>query len=171
MNPTYFTKLAMRADALDFTHAISEGTHSAFPTISYLKVTDAFRDQVKALLPPIGQEARVAIGVVPAGNYLPPHTDYKGECALNIYFQPGGANETWFFEERPGATKHWTEEGTANWYDDSDVREVGFFVAQPMDAYLLNVSRIHSIEVGDERRFVSVVWAQRKFSEVLKELR
>jgi hypothetical protein len=170
MTPSFFKKLDLHLDALDFQNAVGEGTFSAFPTIYYLTAADQFRDQVLATMPPIAGEARIAIGVVPAGTYVPPHCDYMAECAVNIYYQPGGECATRFFNAHEGAVRHYTKDGRAHRYNDDDVDEVGFFVAQPMESYLLNVSRIHCIQAADERRFVSVLWRKRTFEEVVKEL-
>lgn len=169
MTPSYFKRLDLDLAGLDFARALEGGVQQTFPTIRYFGVSEMFKSSVLGLLPSAVRKAKVLMGVVPAGQRLPPHTDYETSCAINIYHQPGGDNPTVFYEPRAGAMKHWTRGGTANWYDDGDVEEVGCFVAEPMDVYLINSSRVHSIEADGERRFVSVVWREKPFAEIVKE--
>lgn len=103
---------------------------------------------------------------------IQPHKDHISKTVLNCYFQSGTA-ETVFWKAPPNASprKH-PGASTANIFSESQLIRIGSFIANDGDAYLLDVSCIHSVRrtSGAERRFIQLSW-NKNFTEVLDILK
>ena len=58
-------------------------------------------------------------------------------------------------------------------YDPKKLKLVNYFIAKPNDAYLFDVSKIHSVQkkdVNSVRRFIRFFWENMTFNEVLDSI-
>jgi hypothetical protein len=105
-------------------------------------------------------------GTQPAG----PHRDHGITTTLNCYMDaPSG--ETKFWREGANSAPFRVKGAvTSNGYVQSTLDFVDSFKAFTGDAYLLNVSEIHSVEkeIDVNRRFIQLSWNTVPFDQVLK---
>lgn len=101
-------------------------------------------------------------------NQVSPHRDHSTTTALNCYFKAGGAI-THYWNVKPGAQAiRFPGAETSNIYTLEDVEHVDSFMAQDGDAYLLDVSSVHSVERASAaaRRFIQFSWDTKTFDEI-----
>jgi hypothetical protein len=112
-----------------------------------------------------------AVTIVDARNIgLVPHIDVNLVTNLNIYLATGG-----------GATRYWEplqEDDVFVTARGNSVFREGkpgpFFVAQDGDAYLLDVSKFHSVDPEPEvarRSILQLLWRTTPFNEVLERIK
>jgi hypothetical protein len=104
---------------------------------------------------------------------LGPHIDHGPKVVLNWYVNSNDSF-TYFYNKNEGAQGIILPGQTeANIFFPNQVTKVDEFVAKDNDAYLLNVSKIHSVLSPNEgvRRFVSIGWKTRSYEEVLESIR
>lgn len=84
---------------------------------------------------------------------LPPHVDGVRKCSINIYFETHGET-TRYYEYESG----------------SSIKEIGSFVAQVGEVYLLNSDRPHSVDIieSNPRRSISVSFIHTPY-EIVEE--
>jgi len=101
------------------------------------------------------------------------HIDHGPKCALNYYIS-AGIDETIFYKKKTNDVKSMLYPGKtqANGYDVKDLDEVDKFVANSNEAYLLNVSEIHSVNkiTNNTRTFIAYLWYNHTYEEVLENL-
>jgi hypothetical protein len=111
-----------------------------------------------------------------------PHTDGP-LVALNYYLQTNG-DATLFWESTTPDIKILppnqgldggpvNENSTVLGYDATKLKLVNYFIAKDNDAYLFDVSKIHSISGKDYnfvRRFIRIFWENVTFDEVLNSI-
>lgn len=101
-----------------------------------------------------------------------PHRDHTVQTALNCYFESGAA-KTRFWEPHQNAEAHrFPGARSSNLYSEEFLSQTSEFTAQDGDAYLLDVSSIHSVEKPPEtsRRFIQLTWNNLGFNEVLERI-
>jgi hypothetical protein len=76
---------------------------------------------------------------------IPPHTDSDTLTVINIYIETGQAVTT-FYEKR-GTPKEYKllNQTDGSMYHPDDLQQIFSFKAQPFEAWILNVSKIHSV--------------------------
>jgi hypothetical protein len=108
---------------------------------------------------------------------IKPHTD-SWPVAINIYFDVG-SDETCFWknvslkesspvDSRPGAA------GLIKSYNAGDLQKVGSFIANKGDCYLLDIKKIHSIEMSvpnTTRKILRLCWQKYSFDEILESIK
>ena len=103
---------------------------------------------------------------------LPPHRDRGTVTSLNLYISPNGATTSfwkpkageepgyWPQEERPTLKDHWRPE---------QLDFVESFVAEPGDAYWLDVTNIHTVH-GTKgplpRTFIQLCWNTKPYDQL-----
>lgn len=106
-----------------------------------------------------------------------PHTDLRITVALNLYVHGGGATTT-FWEPKAGEEANaWPQDTSPNpvknmWREDQ-LNPVGSFLAEPGDAYWLDVTKIHSVDGiahGETRQFVQLCWSRVPFEQIAQSL-
>ena len=100
------------------------------------------------------------------------HIDHGPIVNLNFYLQ-AAEDITHFYKKNEKVTGYqYTGQKEANIFDYRELEHVGSFVANTNEAYLLNVSEIHSVEkVTDTKRsFISYCWHHNTYEEVLANL-
>lgn len=103
---------------------------------------------------------------------LRPHRDHSGKTVLNCYFESAG-DETIFWVPKPDAEAvNFPGAITANIFEEKDLIRVCSFKANDGDAYLLDVSHIHSVYrgTGDTRRFIQLNWINKSLKQVTELL-
>ncbi len=149
---------------LDKYYSKERNAGSAFYKITYfLKFQEA---QIKNIftIPPTPSYAEFT-----GGGLVTPHTDGGNDTvALNFYLSaPGDA--TIFYEKiHPNVQPY---PGTRS-YNVNELQEITRFNANPFDAYLLDVTKIHGIQKsGDEpRNMISFRWKKYSFEEIYNSL-
>lgn len=102
-----------------------------------------------------------------------PHRDHGIVTSLNLYMETS-AETTHFWEPKDGAIPYRHANATTdNVFASKDLKLRESFIAKNGDAYLLDVSQIHSVERTDEsiRRFIQLSWNTTPFGEVLDRIR
>jgi len=117
----------------------------------------------------------VRYGEIEGPGNVRPHIDHRRSVALNYYFESGNCiTRTYSLKENALMLAEKHNDGLShNIYRDEDLIENGSFVAEDGDAYLLNVSKIHSVECPGQkiRKFISYSWDYRNtFKEIYNGL-
>jgi hypothetical protein len=101
---------------------------------------------------------------------VPPHTDSEVITSINFYMKPGKYKTT-FYTPEPKAVKRQIENQTNGYiFQPHELADRGSFIANPGDAYVLNVSKVHAIDpVGDieERVVICLATDKHDFDAVL----
>jgi hypothetical protein len=104
---------------------------------------------------------------------LGPHIDHGPKVVLNWYMNSNDS-ETSFYIKNEGATGLiFPGETEPNIFFFNAVTKVDEFIAKDNEAYLLNVSKIHSVHSPNlgTRRFVTLGWNRNSYEEVLESIR
>jgi hypothetical protein len=104
---------------------------------------------------------------------VPPHTDSEIITSINFYLKPGKYRTT-FYTPEPKAVKRQIENQTTGYiFEQHELANRGSFVANPGDAYVLNVSEVHGVEpLGEleERVVICLATDKHDFEAVLSML-
>ena len=103
---------------------------------------------------------------------LDPHVDHTIKCCINYYFEPNGSTTSFHIPKESAAAKLYPGQENANLYRIDDVEEVAQVTAEKNDAYVLNVSKIHSVYSPNPgtRKFISYNWVNYSFEEIVANL-
>jgi hypothetical protein len=116
----------------------------------------------------------VSFTVVTGDGYLAPHVDYNTSCSLNYYIQADTIDSTFFYNPPNASSYHHPGKTHSSMFKFDDVKDysVDHFNASSGDAYLLNVSQIHSVfkKTTKPRIFIAYIWRKASFDEVLDDL-
>jgi len=152
----------------------SFGEHP-FPILSYYSVKDY--EYLKTFLPdnlkylPFDQ-LMVAEIIDSNIGHLDPHIDHGVTTVFNYYLETCDA-VTHFYELKEGEFGYnYQGRETANIYDFNQVIKTGSFTARNNEAYILDVSKIHSVESirAGTRQFIQWQWNNMQFEQVHKLL-
>jgi hypothetical protein len=103
------------------------------------------------------------------GGLVTPHTDGGNHSvALNFYLTaPGDA--TIFYEKKNDSIQPYPDTQS---YNIADLTETSRFYASPLDAYLMDVSKIHGIQKSgfEPRNMISYRWKNYSFEEIFNSL-
>jgi hypothetical protein len=118
------------------------------------------------------QPNRVRFSILTGQGLLHPHRDHDASTVLNYYIS-ADADQTIFYNVNESAEPFSYKEGSAkNIYNLSDLTEADKFVASSGDAYLLDVSKTHSVykTSTEPRVFISYIWMHDDFETILNDL-
>lgn len=103
---------------------------------------------------------------------LDPHRDHGIKVAVNFYFEPNGSITRFHIPKESAKTIRYPGEKESNLYRIEDVEEVTQFTAEKNEAYVLNVSQIHSVLSPNPgtRKFITYNWSNYTYEEVLANL-
>ncbi len=77
-----------------------------------------------------------------------PHTDSGTSATINIYLETGNAITRFYEKKNPDSVEYKiTNQTDGSIYKFEDLSETFSFKAEPYDAWLLDVSKIHSVEM------------------------
>jgi hypothetical protein len=115
----------------------------------------------------------ILLAEISGKGYIGPHMDHGPKCVLNWYYNSNDCI-TYFHVKKPNAKGIvLAGETEPNVFYSHEVTKVNEFTAKDNEAYLLNVSEIHSVLSNQEgvRRFVSLGWSKYCFDDVLESIR
>lgn len=151
-------------------------SYGKFPKISYYTIKDPayleniFPDKICKIKP-----TTVFYSDILGAGKLWPHRDHNVSCCINFYFESNEA-VTVFHKEKENSSGPWKYPGknSSNIFEFENVDYVTEFRARDGEAYLLNVSEIHSVTMPPPgiRRFITWQWApaDASFEDVLENL-
>lgn len=137
-----------------------------------LENVDAFRSQHLKKFFTI-QPSRVLFTEINGTGFLNPHRDHNTCVTLNYYIQSVD-DITTFYEVTDNSVLgfNYDNREQSNIYNVSDLSVNSSFVANNNTAYLLDVSKIHSVTKTSilPRKFISYQWRDHTFHEILQDL-
>lgn len=91
--------------------------------------------------------------LITVNHYLPPHVDSNIVSTINFYFQPQRC-KTSFYKLNVETPKGYylTNQTDGHCYYPEELDEVGSFIAEPGDAYLLDIKQIHGVLPLDDNK-------------------
>jgi hypothetical protein len=104
---------------------------------------------------------------------LLPHRDHGVKTGLNYYISADNDITTFYKTKSDKVVSiKYPNRKESNIYTQNDLIETDRFVASSNEAYLLDVSQIHSVQrVNPESRvFIGYLWANHSYEEVLESL-
>ena len=140
------------------------------PVLTYYTLNDP--EYFKSLLPEnmfYGIEPQqVQLAEIVGAGHLLPHIDHNISACANFYLDTNGS--TTYFYTKKESSNGWVYPGRklANIFNLDQVDKVDEFTAEPKDLYLLNVSKIHSVDSPNPgiRRFISWQWFKTPFEQI-----
>jgi hypothetical protein len=103
-----------------------------------------------------------------------PHRDHGLTVSVNFYFKAAGAVTSFWDETEETEARAYEGEKRPNLYKFAQLKERCRFVAEDGDAYVLDVSQIHSVKrnaLTDERTFLQFTWSKLPYEQLLKRLK
>lgn len=104
---------------------------------------------------------------------LDPHKDHGPRVSLNYYIE-AGEDKTVFYELKDTSMSgnNYPGKKEANIFKVEQLDRIEEFVAESNTSYLLNVSKIHSVEkvTDNQRIFLTYAWHDHSYEEVLESL-
>jgi len=115
---------------------------------------------------------KVSFTILNGKGLLAAHRDHGVSCSLNYYIQANVDDVTQFYNGDSAIPFTYPGKETANMYIIKDLVETEKFSAGSNEAYLLNVSEIHSVMKYNDlpRIFIAYCWKDVKFQEVLNDI-
>lgn len=102
--------------------------------------------------------------VVESPFFVFPHVDKRSATVINYYHQPGNSI-TKFYEPIVSNPRKYSIKNNLieNSFDLEDIRIVDSFSANEHDCYILNVSKIHSVDLTGEidRHFINISFSEK----------
>ncbi len=95
-----------------------------------------------------------------------PHVDRDYITTINFYLETGGDNETIFFSDGELATINSLVDYSSGVYDESTLSKVGSFVAKNNEAWLLDVSKIHTVHNPNNADRKALALRTKKYSYI-----
>lgn len=141
-----------------------------YPVLTYYRLKDP--DYFRSLLPKqmfFGiNPFQVQFAEIVGAGHLPAHIDHNISACANYYVETNGST-TYFYNKKPNATGLvYPGRDVANIFPLSGLDLVDEFVAEQNDLYLLDVSKIHSVNSPNNgiRKFISFQWVGVPFEKV-----
>lgn len=102
-----------------------------------------------------------------------PHIDRDYISTINFYLETGGEYVTSFYSEGELANINDLVDYSSGVYDESTLKEVGSFIAKNNEAWLLDVSKIHTVHntFGTDRKALSLRTKKYSYIEVYEMLK
>jgi hypothetical protein len=176
-----FIKLKNKLHVNDYTIKsliVSYGTRlddNTFKGISYSNIEVANNDEIFNLIPDRFKKYFM-IGIMEVTHKIPPHTDSNVLSTINIYINTDNCLTQFYkFKDQVVEKSQLENQTTGFLFKTEDLNPTDNFVAEPNDAYLLNVSLPHAVIPQEELPIhrIAVVLQSGKFSfdEVLEMLK
>lgn len=143
----YFVKLRNKHDFHDFTmteHRVSYGQN-----ISYKKAKTIHQEKIFEVIPKQWRHM-FGLNVMVITGPVVPHTDSGIKSCINFYIKTDDAVTTFFRSLEPELDDKWKIKNQTDGFvfDSFNLEEIVSFIAEPGDAYALNVARPHSVDEG-----------------------
>ena len=149
---------------------------NTFKGISYSNVEFNNKDKIYNLIPEKFKKYFM-IGIMEVNAQIPPHTDSKILSTINVYINTDNCLTQFYKFKNKHLDKTQIENQTTGFlFKPEDLETTDNFVAEPNDAYLLNVSQPHAVipQGASDIHRTAIVLQSGKFSfeeviEMLKE--
>jgi hypothetical protein len=166
----YFEKLKTKFTLTEF-QSVEERV-SYGKRISYTKVKTPHRH---LLYSTILEEYRKLFGLtlMRITDQVPPHTDSRIKTCINFYIKTENARTIFYEPISSKLDKFQVANQTDGFvYDAKNLQEVTSFTAQPGDAFVLNVTKIHSVLSPNpiSERIALTLGTEMEFTNVLRIL-
>jgi hypothetical protein len=127
-------------------------------------------DELLAVIP-AQYRMNFCLSIVEINTNVPPHTDSGIKAAINFYMQTDGCS-TRFFKPKANPRTYQIENqhDGGRIYDEADLDEVGSFIAQDDDAWLIDVTMPHAVNPGGVRIAAQIATNSYDYNQVLKML-
>jgi hypothetical protein len=144
----YFVKLKNKFNLTNYSSA-EERVIYGDKVITYTKAVTEHSDEIFGV---ILEEYRKYFGLnlMRITDQVPPHTDSRIQTCINFYIKTENAT-TRFYETKNenGIKKYQIANQTDGYmFENKNLEEVAHFKANPGDAYVLNVSKIHGVDTS-----------------------
>ena len=115
---------------------------------------------------------RVLFTEINGTGFLNPHRDHNTNVTLNYYIQSNDDITTFYDDNTNAPSFNYESRTQCNIYDINDLSVNREFVATSNTAYLLDVSKIHSVTKTSllPRKFISYQWKDHTYDEILQDL-
>jgi len=137
-----FRKLAKQFYNLDYRQGNKQ--------VSYGDVISYFDAELTAggvfFVIPLRYRPDFHLAVMNITDAVPPHTDSEIKCSINFYVEPETCETKFYRPDGDVATHQIENQTTGQIYEKEHLVCTGGFVAKKGDAFLLDVTKIHSVE-------------------------
>jgi len=118
------------------------------------------------------EPTRVLFSEITGTGFLNPHRDHNTKVALNYYIQSNDDITTFYHDNDKIMGFSYGNRPESNVYDVKDLTVSCEFVATSNTAYLLDVTKIHSVTKSSLlcRKFISYHWKDHTFDEIFQDL-
>lgn len=140
---------------------------SAGHRIQYFNVASPY---ITRFIASLGQHSRYFhTSFVNVETAVPPHTDIVDHVSINFYIETGGYQTRFYQGDETSTRQTYADHGDGHVYDMDELDEIGSFVAEPGDVYLLNGKIIHAVTGTDPkpRKFIQVSSKDLEYEQVL----
>lgn len=151
-----FTKLPLLLKIPDFKsheEEISYGisTPEGFRGIQYLSVSTSQKEKILELIPEQYQD-KFELSLMRINANVPIHTDSGTKCTINFYIEPNGYKTSFYVTnvQNPEIFRIKNQTNGAI-FNPRDLTEVGSFIAEPDEVFLLDVTKPHGV-TGDSSK-------------------
>ena len=136
-----------------------------------LENIDAFKNQHLRKFFTI-RPSRVLFTEIKGTGFLNPHIDHNTNVTLNYYIQSVDDITTFYTAKNNVLGFNYSNRDQSNIYDVDDLSVDIEFIANNNTAYLLDVSKIHSVTKTSilPRKFISYQWKDHTFHEIIQDL-
>ncbi len=145
------------------------------PVLTYYRLRDP--DYFKSLLPEemfFGIKPRqLQLAEIIGAGHLLPHIDHNISACANYYVETNGST-TYFYKKKEHVEGHiYPGRETANIFTLDQVERLSEFTAEQNDLYLLDVSKIHSVDSPNAgiRKFISWQWVGVSFEDIANSIK
>lgn len=144
------------------------------PVLTYFKLSDP--EYFQKLLPKkslfgISPDS-IQLAEIAGAGHLHPHIDHN-ICTCANYYVATNSSTTYFYNKKDKIEgNYYPGKKVANIFKFEDVDKVDEFVAEQNDCYLLNVSKIHSVDTTHTgvRKFITFQWFNASFDDIVNTL-
>lgn len=116
---------------------------------------------------------RVLFSEITGTGFLHPHRDHNTKVSLNYYIQSNNDITTFYHDTDKAVGFNYENRSENNIYKVEDLTVSCEFMAASNTAYLLDVTKIHSVTKSSLicRKFISYHWKDHTFDEIFNDLR
>lgn len=121
--------------------------------IHYKKIWSPEREKIYDVLPKnVWEDFHMSLMTI--DREIPPHTDSDINVSINFYIETNNCR-TVYYEPIVNELNLFQIKNQTNGhiYDKGELKEIGSFVAQPMEIWILNVKKIHGVEPTKKELF------------------
>lgn len=173
-----YKKINFKLDSLDFErlkgNIVTSYGRAPRPVLTYYRLNDPeylkslMPEKMFADIPPF----QVQLAEIVGSGHLLPHIDHNISACANYYVETNGSTTYFYKKKENGHGFVYPGRAAANIFGLDQVDCVDQFVAEANDMYLLNVSKIHSVDSPNPgiRRFISWQWVNVPFEQVRDSL-